>query len=189
MASLTWVSNSILHHLITESLYNIKDENISLHLLDPLQTWVCFAVSLILNTGNSATKSVTYTLLATAQLNICTSIQHTALARCTFLLCHDCNTIANNGTAFIACKGCQQYLNHLPFIAEKFRIHLQLAGALQLPYVILLYLSKQRCVRDTLHLAPKEERSIHSDAGLHNQGSLEGNGTTPYTPSLNASGR
>ena len=61
MASLTWVSNSILHHLITESLYNIKDENISLHLLDPLQIWVSFAVCLILNTRNSARKSHIHT--------------------------------------------------------------------------------------------------------------------------------
>jgi len=55
MASLTWVSNSILH------LYSINDENISLHLLDPLQIWVSFAVCLILNTRNSARKSHIHT--------------------------------------------------------------------------------------------------------------------------------
>lgn len=61
MASLILGFNSILHHLIIKSLYNIKDENISLHLLDPLQIWFCFAVSLMLNIGSSAMKSHTHT--------------------------------------------------------------------------------------------------------------------------------
>lgn len=36
LESLVWFAKYVLHHLITKVLYNIKDENICLHLFDPL---------------------------------------------------------------------------------------------------------------------------------------------------------